>query len=163
MKKVFTYLLASLLAVAFAACTEKEKIENTPETPPEQQHNSLYQSVWAGTAQRTVSVPIVGDVTLTLDNTVNFLDDSNASCLISFDAAALYSKDSTVTCTYTWTDPNGVLTAVKDPSMSIAFQKVNSTTINITLTKADITTMWPAMGYVESYLPESFSIDLIKQ
>ena len=164
MKKTLLNCLLAAAVLALGACTEKEKIETTTDTTPEvPQHNSLYQTTWAGTAQQTVTLPIIGDITVTVDNTVEFLDDSTASSYISFDAASMYSTDSTIACTYTWEDPNGVLTAEANAQMSIAFHKVNANTINITITKDDITAMWPTMGLVSGYLPESFSIDLIKQ
>jgi len=66
-------------------------------------------------------------------------------------------------CTYVWDDPEGVLTAVDNPEVNIGFTKVNSNTINVTITKADIVNVWPAISTFEQYVPETISIDLIKQ
>lgn len=167
MKRVFAILAAALMAFAFVACTEKEKIE--PENgsgttnPPAPQHNSLYQTRWAGTAEQTLTVPIIGDVTFTIDNNVEFQTDSTASSLIHVTAGNIISRDTNVACTYTWNDPDGVLTAVKNPQMSIDFHKTSADTINITIYKSDLIAMWSQLNTVSSYLPESFSIDLIKQ
>ena len=163
MKNRFLFMALAAAVLAFAACTEKENVNTGDDTPEVPQHNSLYQTTWAGTSQQTVSVPILGSVTVTVDNTVNFTDDSAATSYVNIVAGSLVSLDSTLQCTYTWNDPNGVLSAVDNPQMNTAFTKVSDNTINITIHKTDMTAMWPAMGIVSDYLPESFSINLIKQ
>ena len=127
------------MAFAFVACTEKEKIEPNngggTTNPPAPQHNSLYQTRWVGTAEQTLTVPIFGDVTFTLENNVEFQTDTTAQSLIHVTAGNIISRDTNVACTYTWNDPDGVLTAVKNPQMSIAFHKTSADTINITIYK----------------------------
>lgn len=167
MKKSFLFrCLMAAAVLAFAACTEKQTVNPEDDTPPTPQHNSLYQTTWAGTAQQTVTLPLIGDVPITIDNTLVFHDDSTATTKLHALASSVIldvDRDTTVACTYTWADPQGVLTAVENPQMNLAFRKVNSNTINITVTKSDLTVMWPILDVVSSYLPESFSIDLVKQ
>lgn len=169
MKKSFLFrcLLAAACFLPMTACTEKQEVEvepdTTPVTPPPPQHNSLYQTTWAGTADYLISLPIIGDITITMNDTLEFTGDSTATSILGIDAGGMISKDSTVMCTYVWDDPEGVLTAVDNPEVNIGFTKVNSNTINVTITKADIVNVWPAISTFEQYVPETISIDLIKQ
>ena len=167
MNKSFLFrCLMAAAVLAFAACTEKQSVTPEEDTPPTPQHNSLYQTTWAGTAQQTITLPIIGNVPITIDDTLAFHDDSTATTTLHVLASSALldvDRDTAVACTYTWADPEGVLTAVKNPEMNLAFKKVNATTINITVTKSDLTAMWPILDVVSSYLPESFSIDLVKQ
>lgn len=167
MNKSFLFrCLMAAAVLAFAACTEKQSVTPEEDTPPTPQHNSLYQTTWAGTAQQTITLPIIGNVPITIDDTLAFHDDSTATTTLHVLASSAIldvDRDTAVACTYTWADPEGVLTAVEDPQMNLAFKKVNATTINITVTKSDLTAMWPILDIVSSYLPESFSIDLVKQ
>lgn len=167
MNKSFLFrCLMAAAVLAFAACTEKQSVTPEEDTPPTPQHNSLYQTTWAGTAQQTITLPIIGNVPITIDDTLAFHDDSTATTTLHVLASSAIldvDRDTAVACTYTWADPEGVLTAVENPEMNLAFKKVNATTINITVTKSDLTAMWPILDVVSSYLPESFSIDLVKQ
>lgn len=161
MKKTFSILgTALMLAFAMVSCTEKESYDNdTPTTP---QHNAMYQTTWSGSGLYTVTVPIIGDFSLTVNNTVSFIDDSNATSYVQ--AVSLVSLDTNIQCSYVFNANTGTLTAKNNSELSYAFTKTNDTTLNITLGKEDFARMWPSLATVLNYLPQaSFSIDLYKQ
>lgn len=169
MKKIFIVLFAATMALAFAACTEKENITpgsdgtETPDTPPTPQHNELYETTWIGSGQYSTTLPIIGNFSMTIDNTLNFLTDSTATSYLKLTAFSM-SFDTTLNCAYIWNAPQGTLLSLDNADLSINFTKTNETTINITVNKSDIAAMWPSFETVSAYLPEDgFSIDLYKQ
>lgn len=169
MKKIFIVLFAATMALAFAACTEKEIItpgsdnDTTQVEPPTPRHNELYETSWSGTGLYTVTVPIFGDVNLTVNSTIHFETDSTANSYFQA-VTALATLDTNLSCAYTYANGNGTLNALDNADLHLAFTRKNDTTLNITVWKADLATMWPNLATVFNYLPQdNFSIDLYKQ
>ncbi len=162
MKKI----LLVLMAFAMVSCTEKENL--APVEPPAPQHNSLYQTHWAGEGRESFDVPILGTYDFVVDATAYFESDSTAHTSFTLTTDPVFqlypiNENREMDCTYTWDDPNGVMIPDDYPTASSTFEKNANGELVFRITRETVINTFNVPSAVQSYVPEVFVITMTKQ